>query len=552
MGFIVDSLANVFLEILDTLIIWICDLTIDFKLDIGSDTSVFYTNFLSTSVAQGYFSRFGTAIGVMAFLIVLLVTIGKIIQLMADPFAQSESPGSIFLRFIYAGAGVIASYSIFKYLEAGFNAAYSLFSTEYNAISKTYRNRASYKLEYIEDAQKQNITAEQYQRSYGQPIESGQTTSKADAFLFGKENLINPAEKEAITSHPTAMAIIELLIGGALLICLVKLIFEIYERYVIIAVLYLFSPLAFATLISSKSSVFKNYLIMVVSQFVLMCSNLVFLGVFIRAWYDRLAAFTKNGYGFENGQEFVTFMLLMIGWLLVGQKMDELLRSLGLSAAQTGQGIMGAALGSLFMARAAAGALIGAGGAALNTTGKALTGQTGVQKAWQAGLEGKGGGLVGDIAKMTNKGADDKQNGALAASLDKNAAKGDSLDDALNNSIKGNASDQGGPLVGGTKAPQFGSADSPQRQAFDASNLDWKPLSGHEGIMQAYDSGSKTTITLGTSEAGNNTLLSTYGKTDTSGAQLDSINYGEGVQYYHVSEGNSVGSLPQRDTPKPS
>lgn len=537
MGFIVDSLANVFLEILDTLIIWVCDLSVSFNLDIGEDTSLFHQTFLKTTQAEKAFADFGFGIGALAMMIVILVTILKIYQLMADPFTRSESPGSIFLRFIFAGVGVIGSYEFFKYFQKGFNAAYQLFSAPYNSITDAFKQRNAYVLEKVEEAEStpndRHIGA-----THGYESTSDYNSDNAgDAFIFGKDKLINP--DEAISSHTTALALIELVVGGALLICLVKLIFEIYERYVIIAVLYILSPLAFATIISSQSKVFKNYVVMVASQFVLMCTNLLFLGVFMRAWYDILQKGTTKEYFFESSQSFVTTMLLMIGWLIAGQRLDEHMRTAGLSAAQTGQGIMGAALGSMFLARAAVGGLVGAGGAALGTTGAALAGQTAAQKAWEAGIEsdGKRGGLIGKMAHAMNP-----DSGGTSSSGSGSVTEGASLEDALNNSIKGTSGSSG------TSAPQFGGSDSDAREAFDAGSLDWQPLAGYEGISQAYDEGSNTTITRGTDDAGNTTIQTNFGGTTDRVPEIDAINYGEGVQYYHVSSGNTVGSMPERES----
>lgn len=540
MGFIVDSLANIFLETLDTLIIWICDLSASFKLDIGEQDSLFYQTFLKrSSEAQQAYSDFGFAIGALAILIVLLVTIFKIYQLIADPFTQAESPGSIFLRFIFAGVGVVGSYEIFRYFEKGFNAAYQLFTAPYMTITDAFKKRDLYILQKAEE-EAPISTNDDTGSSWNSIKEGGggfqgesyvnDTNSNADsgdAFIFGQDKLI--PKDEAIASHGLALALIELVVGGALLMCLIKLIFEIYERYVIIAVLYIFSPLAFATIVSRQSTVFKNYIIMVASQFVLMCTNLVFLGVFMRAWYDILVVGSKNGVFFQSSQDFVTTMLLMIGWLIAGQKLDEHMRSLGLSAAQTGQGIMGAALGSMFLARAVVGGAIGAAGAGLGTTGKALTGQTGMQKAWQDGIDSNGnkGGLVGKLANFTNpKGGPNVADGPNVAGMP--ATTGNSLDDALGNSIQNS---EAGIFKGESGESARGALSA------DAGNLHWNDIGG--GIQQAYHEGSNMTITRGTNEEGIGTMQDRYG------GQIDAIRYGDRGEVYHVSKGDAGGILPR-------
>lgn len=546
MGFIVDSLANIFLETLDTLIIWICDLSASFNLDIGEPGSLFYQTFLERSTkAQETFADFGFGIGALAMLIVLLVTIFKIYQLMADPFTQADSPGSIFLRFIFAGVGVIGSYELFKYFEKGFNAAYQLFTDPYESVTNTFKKRKGYVLQKADDnliSANDNTGSSWNARSQGGGGFTGNATEQdanagansGDAFIFGQDKLIN--KSEAIASHGLALAIIELVVGSALLLCLVKLIFEIYERYVIIAVLYLFSPLAFATIVSRQSTVFKNYLIMVASQFVLMCSNLVFLGVFMRAWYDILDRGANQEYFFENSQTFVTTMLLMIGWLIAGQKLDEHMRSLGLSAAQTGQGIMGAALGSMFMTRAVVGGAIGtAVGAGLGTTGKALTGQTGMQKAWQAGIDsdGKNGGLVGKVANYANpKPSEPPVNMSNAKSFTGGANLAENANDFAK--AAGIAGGIGGPqsdVEGHSGITNFGAAD------------------GSGGGVYAARAGSEAERNLVEAYKGSPGAFGTI--TDSSGTEYTTVAYQADQSIDKVGNPQAAGTAPRRKQDPP-
>lgn len=445
MGFVLESFANVLIGAMDTIVLWICTLSVEFNLNIGESGSAFSTVFPSavgssvrgaSGAVTAAIPQFAVAIGVLAVLIVLIITIFKIYVLMASPYSQSESPGEIALRFILGLTGVISAYPLFRYIQKGFNAAYQLFVKPYKAVTKFFKTKNYLALKEKEESYESLDRGAQAREQYTNASPTTSTTKNAgDSFVFGSDHLIGNPKKpgnEAIIDHPFALALIELFVGIAMMIALAKLVFEIYERYVILAVLYLFCPLAFATLVAKKGEIFKNYCWMVGSQFILMCSNLVFLGAFMAAWYNVLnkgapSMDGKDVYFFKDSQSFVTTMLLLIGWLLVGQKMDELLRSLGLSAAQTGSGIMGAALGSMMAVRMAVGGVA----AGVGTTGKALTGQTGVQRAWKAGLDGKGGGLVGKLAESTPKGKANKAGRAQAA---EQAAKRDALvDKALSN-----------------------------------------------------------------------------------------------------------------------
>ena len=99
MGFILDSLANILVEALDTLVLWVCNLSVTFRLDIGEDKSVFSSVFPASVTGQVKggtntisIEDFATAIGVLAVMLLLLVTIFKIYQLliMQDPKAQAR------------------------------------------------------------------------------------------------------------------------------------------------------------------------------------------------------------------------------------------------------------------------------------------------------------------------------------------------------------------------------------------------------------------------------------------------------------------------------
>jgi len=555
MGFILDSLTNIMVEALDTLILWVCNLSVTFRLDIGESGSIFSTVFpasITGKVKGGTntisIEDFATAIGAIAVMLLLLVTILKIYQLLLSPNARSESPGEIVIKFILSLAGIVMAYPIFRYIQKGFNAAYSAFTLPYERITKVFKYKnvmALKKAEEISSAASSEWVSVKDGGSGSATVEAGNTT---DAFLLGSDHLINP--KDGIMEHPFALALIELFVGIALMMALIKLIFEIYERYVILAVLYLFSPLAFMSLITKGGEVFRSYWWMVFSQFILMCSNLVFLTIFMAAWYQIIEKGTNmegNAYFFNNSQQFVTTMLLLISWLIVGQKFDELLKGLGLNAATTGQGIMGAALGSV----AIASMLLGGASAGAAATGKFLTGQTGTQRALRDGT-----GLVGKIGNIATGGLS-SASAKKAGNLPK-AVEGKDMNDALNNMVKGaNGTD-------GLAAKPLGSQGSSTRQNFNAANLKWEPLKDNPGISQAYDASSNTTYTMGTTNEANTVMQNNFGeKIGTDGSrhpgELGRIRYSnagtsDNSRLVHVSPGNSVGKMPERSlspqTPK--
>lgn len=392
MGFIVEALANVLLEVVDHVILWICIAVEAFALDIGTGSSAFEQYFDSAG-------SWGTMIAVLAMLIVFLVTGLKLWQALLGPFAtESEEPGVIAVRSILAGGGVIASYSLFKWFQAGFNQVYSLFTAKFEATRQSYidefgselqknqkmdgsptkstwqrfkdflTNEDTTTMEKIKTAGKsvwkwlaEHATLQGRKNRLARENAKENVEDVPDAFLFGKNNFIKASDKMAIGGLP--LLLVELFVGCTMLIAIMKLLLEIYERYVIIALLYYFCPLAFSALSSKSNRIFHNYIQMVVSQFILMCSNLFFLGVFIAGWQKILHGVkdVHPSYVFESSQQFITVMFLMIGWLNVGQKVDEMLRTAGLSAAQSGAGLGGEILSSMVLTRSVIGAAKGAG-----------------------------------------------------------------------------------------------------------------------------------------------------------------------------------------------
>ena len=297
------------------------------------------------------------------------------------------------------------------------------------------------------------------------------------------------------------------------------------------------------SLITKGGEVFRSYWWMVFSQFILMCSNLVFLTIFMAAWYEIISKGANMGGEqsfFKDSQQFITTMLLLISWLIVGQKFDELLRGLGLSAATTGQGILGAALGSVIVARA----LMGGAATAAESTGKFLTGSTATQRALREGT-----GLVGKMGKAATGGISKTIDKMKSDNLPK-AHEGRNMNDALNNMVKGTGDQDG------LAAKPLGSQGSSTRENFNAANLSWSELKDSPGIYQAHDEASNTTYTMGTTNEANNIMKNNFGqKTGSDGTryrgELGRISYaGAGTsdnsRLVHVSSGNDVGTMPER------
>lgn len=119
-------------------------------------------------------------------------------------------------------------------------------------------------------------------------------------------------------------------------------LYEVAIRYVIMAILVVTSPAAFALSASRNTRAsFTKWVRMVASQLLLLIFNVIFLGAFFQAVNSFPAA--HNLLSGKATNEFVTVILwcvLIYGCLHVGAKIDSYLCSLGLNVAQTGSVMM--------------------------------------------------------------------------------------------------------------------------------------------------------------------------------------------------------------------
>ena len=400
MGWLIEALANVFLELLGDMMSWSIMLLTDFKFDIGlnvgRDTGQTFTpgqivnpgnlhaNLLEeTFPAAKAFTPFIIA---FALGIVMFMLIAKLYVAFGGPFTKSEDPATIVVRAIFAAFGVAYGYSIFVGMEALFNFTYRNFMRTFVDQTKLARDYAQDITDpYVISSENENDSesdvdraeAARNQHSYGNP-EGQDADHPEDAFdMFGKDIIGGYEEGQGV-----GLTIIEIALFAVLLIAYAKLLMEIYERYVMIGVLYYFAPLAFATVVSKNMNVMGSYIQMVICEFIVMCSNLFFTGVFINAWVHILRS--SDPYLFKTPSEFVIKMFLLISWLVIGQQFDGHLKSLGLSTAQTGQGLGGAVLAGAASAYAVGRMAVGAARSGVRLGTNVATGNTAPQKAYNA------------------------------------------------------------------------------------------------------------------------------------------------------------------------
>lgn len=172
--------------------------------------------------------------------------------------------------------------------------------------------------------------------------------------------------------------VLTVVLCGLILIEYCKLLLEIVERFVVLCIIHIFSPMAAGCLVSrTTSNIFWNYIRMYFSQIILMFMNKIFLGFSALAIASRL--------GDPNVSWFQ--LLLLLALLQTAQKIDEHMKTLGLTVAQTGNRMLGSimagahALGSaLRVGKKIAGAGTALSGAGIAKAG-ALSGKYGLATA---------------------------------------------------------------------------------------------------------------------------------------------------------------------------
>lgn len=126
----------------------------------------------------------------------------------------------------------------------------------------------------------------------------------------------------------SAKWLLVIIVGVILMLQLVKLLFEIGERYVITSVLTYFAPLAFA-MGGSKNTmdIFKGWCRMYGSMMVMMIMNIVFLKLILSA----MSRMTSGGV--------LVWLVFIVALARVARKIDSHIGKIGLNPAQTGSAI---------------------------------------------------------------------------------------------------------------------------------------------------------------------------------------------------------------------
>lgn len=330
MGFIIDGIANIFFEATGHAISLMLTMVSFLKLDIAEKNGLFDSTF------QGA-STFKFAFLVTAFVLLILVFLLKLTTSLFGPITGgSEEPIALTISTLIAGFFISFSYSIFGIFQEVANSLLNVFKK--SAPSKDLFKDDEF-FEFTQNKLVANpaFTAEEAAKAKKNKTENGGNTN---THAFGGY------EKSKTEDTSLTVLIISFVVFFVIMIQLLKLFIEMYERYVVLGVLFYTAPLAFVGICSkSTMSIFTSWVRMVISQFLLMMMNVFFLSVFAMSFRYVLDNTTKVGndvFLFADWKTFITTTILWVSWLMVGQKIDQHLQSLGMSTAQSGGGVAGA------------------------------------------------------------------------------------------------------------------------------------------------------------------------------------------------------------------
>ncbi len=162
-----------------------------------------------------------------------------------------------------------------------------------------------------------------------------------------------------------------IIVGVVLMVQMVKLLFEIGERYVITSVLTFFAPLAFSMGGSKNTNdIFKGWCRMYCSMLVMMIMNIVFLKLIMSAMSQMAAGGV------------LVWLVFVVALTRVARKIDSHIGKIGLNPAQTGNELGSRFPGVMTMV-------------AVRTMGSLISKSAANAKGGSGGKSGRNGGSAG-------------------------------------------------------------------------------------------------------------------------------------------------------------
>ena len=242
-----------------------------------------------------------------------------------------------------------------------------------------------------------------------------------------------------LTSSWLLIVIIGVLIGAQL----IKLFFEIGERYVVVAILTLFSPVAFAMGGSrSTKDICSGFIRTYASMILLLVSNVLFLKLI----YSALSSM-------PDGVMILPWTVLIVGIARVARKADNLLSKIGLNPSFTGDPL-GNGMGKAVAFMAARSILSSATHSAnkhSNTAGKN-------RSEFKANNTGNTHNRSNASSRNT---AQNSSRANARVNSNMNAASNAGFNSSVRNSSSVNSADFGKATVTGTNSNRFGGNKTP-------------------------------------------------------------------------------------------
>ena len=136
-------------------------------------------------------------------------------------------------------------------------------------------------------------------------------------------------EESLFSGTGSAGWLLVIIMGFIMMFQIIKLLFEIGERYVIVGILTFLSPMAFAMgNAKATNDIFKGFIRMFASMMLMMVLNLVFLKMIISAMANV-----------PNGAGILAWMVFIVALARVARKIDNHIGKIGLNPANTGDGL---------------------------------------------------------------------------------------------------------------------------------------------------------------------------------------------------------------------
>ena len=243
-----------------------------------------------------------------------------------------------------------------------------------------------------------------------------------------------------LTSSWLLIVIIGVLIGAQL----IKLFFEIGERYVVVAILTLFSPVAFAMGGSrSTKDICSGFVRTYASMILLLVSNVLFLKLI----YSALSSM-------PDGVMILPWTVLIVGIARVARKADNLLAKIGLNPSFTGDPL-GNGMGKAVAFMAARNIL----SSATHSSARQGAKSSGKGKSeFKADSTGNTHNLSNASSRST---AHNSSRANARVNSNMNAASNAGFNSSVRNSSSVNSADFGKTAVTGTNSNRFGGNKTP-------------------------------------------------------------------------------------------